>query len=316
MNSNKIPIDIIISSFRGELSPARSESFREWLSEEGNDVKYAALQKVWHQTIINAGEFNVRKGYNKFRNRVSNAWKTTAVAAFITAAVTLVFVFLNLSVPKMSSSGTQEYICMSGKSRVALPDGTIVTLHKNAKLSYNQYFSSSARTVNLDGEAYFDVVSDPDNPFVVAIDDIDIIVYGTTFNVMEDDQSVTVSLLEGSLDVKAGENVVCTLVPGHEVVYDKETRSLVEGSADVAFASCWAQDRLTFTQASLGEVCRYMSKWYGVEIIMPESLGSSGSYTFTIRDESIDQILDIMKRINPIGYRYTNDNRIIISEIL
>ena len=167
MNSNKIPIDIIISSFRGELSPARSESFREWLSEEGNDVKYAALQKVWHQTIINAGEFNVRKGYCRFRNRVSNAWKTTAVAAFITAAVTLVFVFLNLSVPKMSSSGTQEYICMSGKSRVALPDGTIVTLHKNAKLSYNQYFSSSARTVNLDGEAYFDVVSDPDNPFVV-----------------------------------------------------------------------------------------------------------------------------------------------------
>ena len=209
-----------------------------------------------------------------------------------------------------------SHTCISGKSRVVLPDGSVATLHKNTILSYDKYFSCSNRKINLDGEAYFDVVSDPDNPFTISIDEIEITVYGTTFNVMENSQNVIVSLLEGSLEVKADENVVCTLVPGHAAVYDKETGSLVEGRADVAFASCWAQDRLIFTQASLGEVCRYMSKWYGIEIILPESLSSSGSYAFTIRDESIDQILDIVNRINPISYRYTNDNRVIISETL
>ena len=73
---------------------------------------------------------------------------------------------------------------------------------------------------------------------------------------------------------------------------------------------------MTFTQASLGEVCRYLSKWYSVEIVIPESLKASCSYTFTIREEPIDQILDIMSRINPMKYIYTNDHRIIISEIL
>ena len=80
-------------------------------------------------------------------------------------------------------------------------------------------------------------------------------------------------------------------------------------------AACWAKDRLTFTQASLGEVCRYLSKWYGVQIVVPDELKSSCSYTFTIKDEPIDQILDIMSRINPMKYLYTNDYRIIISEI-
>ena len=98
-------------------------------------------------------------------------------------------------------------------------------------------------------------------------------------------------------------------------IYDKETGCLIDRKDDVAFASCWAKDRLTFTQASLGEVCRYLSKWYGVQIVVPDELKSSCSYTFTIKDEPIDQILDIMSRINPMKYLYTNDYRIIISEI-
>ena len=98
-------------------------------------------------------------------------------------------------------------------------------------------------------------------------------------------------------------------------IYNKVSGSLTSAKDDVDFASCWASESLTFTQTSLGEVCRYLSKWYGVEIVVPEHLKTSCSYTFTIREEPIDQILEIMSRLNPMKYLYTNDHRIIISEI-
>lgn len=316
MDTNKIPVDIIISSFRGNLSSTQNESLHEWLSEEDNTEKYEALKKVWDQTVSDAGEFESPKGYRKFRRRTTSVWKTIAATASMVAIVALVLVSAYLSYSEASVPGTQEYTCLSGKSLVILPDGSSVTLHKGATLSYSESFSCTNRVVSLDGEAYFDVTSDPENTFTVSIDEIGITVYGTSFNVMEDNKSIVVSLLEGSLDVVSNKNNVCSLVPGHAAVYDKMTGCLVEGKADVAFASCWAKDRLTFTQASLGEVCRYMSKWYGIEIILPESLESSCLYTFTIREESVDQILGIMDRINPMNYIYTNDNRIIISEIL
>jgi len=211
---------------------------------------------------------------------------------------------------------TQTYSCVTGKSSLLLPDGSTVVLHNGATLSYDNSFSKANREVSVEGEAYFDVAKDTENTFTVKVDDIAVTVHGTTFNVLEDSESVTISLVEGSVDVHAGDETTCTLSPGHSAVYDKETGSLIDRKDDVAFAACWAQDRLTFTQASLGDVCRYLSKWYGVEIVVADALQSSCSYTFTISEEPIDQILDIMSRISPMKYLYTNDHRIIISEIL
>ena len=318
MNGNtkkeKLPTDIIIASFRGDLTDSQKSELREWLSAEGNQGKYDALKRVWDSTVSNAGEFDSHKAFGRLRRKVSNVWKIIASAASVAAAAAIGFTLYN--VHHLEPVFTCTYTCMTGKSSVTLPDGSKVILHKGASLSYDNSFTKTNREISLEGEAYFDVTKDAENTFTVQVDDIDIAVHGTTFNVMEDAESVIVSLVEGSVDVLTRDAAKCTLAPGNSAIYDKETGALIDRKDDVAFASCWAQDRLTFTQASLGEVCRYLSKWYGVEIVVADALKSSCSYTFTIREEPIDQILDIMSRINPMKYLYTNDHRIIISEIL
>ena len=318
MNGNtkkeKLPTDIIIASFRGDLTDSQKSELREWLSAEGNQGKYDALKRVWDSTVSNAGEFDSHKAFGRLRRKVSNVWKIIASAASVAAAAAIGFTLYN--VHHLEPVFTCTYTCMTGKSSVTLPDGSKVILHKGASLSYDNSFTKTNREISLEGEAYFDVTKDAENTFTVKVDDIDIAVHGTTFNVMEDAESVIVSLVEGSVDVLTRDAAKCTLAPGNSAIYDKETGALIDRKDDVAFASCWAQDRLTFTQASLGEVCRYLSKWYGVEIVVADALKSSCSYTFTIREEPIDQILDIMSRINPMKYLYTNDHRIIISEIL
>ena len=320
MNDNtkteKIPMDIIIASFRGDLADSLKIDLGEWLASEGNQEKYDALKRVWDSTVFNAGEFESRKAYGRLRRMMSNIWKTCAIAASVAAVVAVGFTLYNIYDGQSEPALTQIYACVTGKSSVILPDGSSIVLHKGASLSYDNTFSKTNRTVSLEGEAYFDVAKDAENTFTVNVGDIDITVYGTTFNVSEDSQTITVSLVDGSVDVATEAGMTCALVPGHSAIFDKQTGNLIDRKDDVAFASCWAQDRLTFTQASLGEVCRYLSKWYGVEIVVADALKSSCSYTFTIREEPIDQILDIMSRINPMKYLYTNDHRIIISEIL
>ncbi len=318
MNDNtktgKLPIGIIIASFRGDLTDSQKTILNEWLSAEGNQKKYDALKRVWDSTVSNAGEFESRKAYGRVRHRISNIWKPFAIAASVAAISAVCFTLYNIY--REEPALTQTYACVTGKSSVLLPDGSSVVLHKGASLSYDNTFSKTNRAVSLDGEAYFDVAKDAENTFTVCVDDIDITVYGTTFNVLENDQTITVSLVDGSVDVATMTGMTCSLTPGHSAIFDKQTGNLIDRTDDVAFAACWAKDRLTFTQASLGEVCRYLSKWYGVEIIVADALKASCSYTFTIREEPIDQILDIMSRINPMKYLYTNDHRIIISEIL
>lgn len=313
--SSKIPTEIIIASFRGELDDFQRTELDNWLSLEGSKEKYETLKRLWDHTVINAEGFDSHKAYGKLRRRTSGLWKKLAIAASAAAAA-VVAGFVLYNTYNVEPPLTQTYACLTGRSVLNLPDGSNVVLHSGASLSYDNSFSRKNRAVSLDGEAYFDVAKDTENTFTVSVDDIDITVYGTTFNVSEDNNSVVVSLIDGSVDVMTKSGVRCALQPGHSAIFEKETGSLISRMDDVAFAACWAQDRLTFTQSPLGEVCRYLSKWYGVEIIVADALKSSCSYTFTIREEPIDQILDIMSRINPMKYIYTNDHRIIISEIL
>lgn len=319
MNDNtkteKIPTDIIIASFRGDLTDSQKTALGEWLSAEGNQEKYDALKRVWDSTVSNAGEFESQKAYGRLRRMMSNIWKTFAIAASVAAVAAVGFTLYNIYDGQSEPALTQTYACVTGKSSVILPDGSSIVLHKGASLSYDNTFSKTNRTVSLEGEAYFDVAKDTENTFTVSVDDVDVVVHGTTFNVNETCESVVVSLVEGSVEVITPSGTGCLLAPGQSATFNKDSGSLVRQKDDVLFASCWAQDRLTFTQASLGEVSTYLSKWYGVEIVVPEELKSSCSYTFTIREEPIDQILDIMSRINPMKYLYTNDHRIIISEI-
>ena len=321
MDSNSkfkgIPTDLIIASFKGALAQDERDSLNAWLSVEGNKERYEALHRLWEHTVSNAEDFSSSKGYGRFRRMISNVWKRVAIAASVAAVAVTVAVTLSTmySTPATSDISRQICTCMTGKSAVELPDGSKVVLHQGASLSYDNAFSKTNRTVELKGEAYFDVAKDAENEFVVSSAGVDIIVHGTSFNVSESEEAVTVSLVDGSVEIVTGNDVRCSLTPGYSAIYNKVSGSLTSAKDDVDFASCWASESLTFTQTSLGEVCRYLSKWYGVEIVVPEHLKTSCSYTFTIREEPIDQILEIMSRLNPMKYLYTNDHRIIISEI-
>jgi ferric-dicitrate binding protein FerR (iron transport regulator) len=207
----------------------------------------------------------------------------------------------------------QTYASLTGKSKVVLPDGSEVWLHSNSTLSYNDFNKNNTREVSMTGEAYFDVKKDAGKPFIVSVNDVKVKVHGTSFNVNAYDKSgqVLVSLFEGnvSMDV-AGKQVF--LSPGEEGSYDGNIRLLSVKQGDVDFAKSWSNDHLRFENKNLRQVCRYLSKWYTVDIDIDPAIANNQSYTFTLRDESLEEVVRILSRINEIDYQFDENNKLLL----
>ena len=110
-------------------------------------------------------------------------WAAAACAAGIAAF----FVFsgkLNGSAETPVASLVNEISTKPGsKSRVQLPDGTVVTLNAGSKLSYDKEYGKELREVSLTGEGFFEVTKMKEKPFIIHTSSINIKVLGTVFNI-------------------------------------------------------------------------------------------------------------------------------------
>jgi len=163
---------------------------------------------------------------------------------------------------------------------VVLPDKSKVWLNAASSLIYNTNMNiSKERVVSLEGEAYFEVAKDKARPFVVISKGQEIEVLGTHFNLnaYDDEPAVATTLLEGSVQVTAGENKQI-LKPGFQAVNNKGFIKIKE--ADVETAVDWKEGDFYFENADFRSVMRKISRWYDVEIIydpsVPETITSNG----------------------------------------
>src|SRR5690606_36229691 len=105
-----------------------------------------------------------------------------------------------------------------GQYQVSLPDGTKVWLNADSKLYYPRAFSGNTRTVQMEGEAYFEVAKDEQKPFIVQTNRQKVEVLGTHFNVnaYSEEPISAVSLLEGKVKVSLANQAERTLLPGQQ----------------------------------------------------------------------------------------------------
>ena len=171
----------------------------------------------------------------------------------------------------------------------------------------------SKREVDLQGEAYFSVKHDTNIPFVVHSNGASVKVHGTKFNVNSYSMSdnILVSLYEGSVSMKiANKNVM--LKPGEEGNYDKLKNTLDVKNGDVDFAKSWTNDQLRFKDKNLRYVCRYLAKWYSVDIVIDSAIADNQSYSFTLQNESLEDVIRILSRINSIEYKFDENNNLTL----
>jgi len=165
----------------------------------------------------------------------------------------------------------------------------------------------------MSGEAYFNVTHDSQRPFIVRTKGLDVEVHGTKFNVEAIPNALytTVSLKSGSVSLKTNKEVKY-LSPNEIAIFDRRSRNLSIEKNSIDLATSWANSEFYFDKKSLGYVCKYLSKWYNVKIKLDDRLNNKYLYTFTLRNESLEEIMRLISRINPINYSFDESNQLII----
>ncbi|MEG1586906.1 MAG: DUF4974 domain-containing protein [Bacteroidales bacterium] len=242
----------------------------------------------------------------KPENRFVNSWRT--IAAILIPLFILNVTGWLLFLKEPGGTGLKEiYAGRGDKMVVVLPDGSRVWLNSDTRLSYPDNFASGVRFVNLSGEAFFEIESDPDHPFLVHAGDVEIKVLGTTFNVTayENDNLITSTLEEGKISLSAGlkKKTKYTLIPGETAVYSKDDGSCrIERQSQYQNSSAWKTNQLQFNNTPLPEILKILERRYNVDFeVMDEDLAGY-TYTFTSHDETVEEILSGMKAITPIDY--------------
>jgi ferric-dicitrate binding protein FerR (iron transport regulator) len=156
-----------------------------------------------------------------------------------------------------------------GEYQVVLPDGSKVWLNAASSLRFPTAFTGTARSVELTGEAYFEVAANKDRPFEVKVNGMEVKVLGTHFDIMayHDEPVIRTTLLEGSVQVSAGSRQI-VLLPGQQASLDHSGNSNIEVSrADVQAAVAWKNGLFLFHDTDIRSVLREIARWYDAEVV-------------------------------------------------
>jgi transmembrane sensor len=197
---------------------------------------------------------------------------------------------------------------------LTLPDGTQVRLNAGSSLSYPEKFLDSLREVTLAGEAYFQVVSNKNAPFVIHSGKVTTRVVGTSFNISAypDNSQVRIAVVEGKVSVKTNEmenkSAVC-LTQDEMVTFEEELGELVVSNFEKDELIAWKDGILCFEKADFTQSIKILERWYGVkvEIGKHRKLDPAWRFSGKFKDKPLDYILNVMSYPNMFSYKI-NEN--------
>lgn len=243
-------------------------------------------------------------------------FRSKALKYCIAAAAAAALFLIGAATSELVTGKRQETVLMASSENISsytLPDGSKVWLNKNSWLAYNQKFGKRTRQVTLKGEGYFEVNRDEQRPFIVKMqNNLDIKVLGTTFNACNYPSlnKAEVILRSGSVQVSDnGRNEYVILKPNQKFTWN-------EGSAEISSVNAmnccrWFEHRLVFDNVKLKDILENLSHKYQTEISLNVGNLADKHMSMTIRDESVEDILDILTTLLPIRWRYQGAEIII-----
>ena len=263
-------------------------------------------------------------------------WYAAAAVLILSLSLSLYYYLLPTS-PKPKQLAVKEVLSgTASRSVLELPDGTKVWLNADSKLVYGEDFNGDLRQVNLEGEAFFDVVKDSLRPFIVHTSNIDIRVLGTAFNVKAYavDPTIETTLIRGSVEVIRKDDPSSPkmiLRPNEKLVYNKEQihtpvevtskvpvvqrihqqisiHHLPENTADsIRVETSWRFNRLILDGETFEMLASKIGRWYNVDIRFEDKEVRHYRFKGVFEKETIEQALSALQLTAPFEYEIKNN---------
>lgn len=222
---------------------------------------------------------------------------------------------VELTTPKLHRIETPK----SAQYALQLPDGTKVWLNSLSQIKYPIEFVGPQRKVELVGEAYFEVVHNPKQPFIVVTAQQEVNVLGTSFNVFaypsEPEQT---TLIEGSVKVSCGNNELM-LIPGQQA-HTSIDGFLSMKTVDTSTFTAWKDGDFSFQDTPIKEIMNQLSRWYDVDVVYqdaPDNLRLSGMVS---RSKQLDTVIDVLEMTGKVKFsleinQQTKERRIKVKSL-
>ncbi|HRO85871.1 MAG TPA: FecR domain-containing protein [Niabella sp.] len=187
---------------------------------------------------------------------------------------------------------------------LTLADGSKVWLNAASSLRYPTAFTGNERKVEITGEAYFEVAHDPVTPFIVSKDGTTVQVLGTHFNVnaYDDEHSLNVTLLEGSVSVGTIYSRQPKVIgPGEQAQVGKGGDIKLVNSVDTDEVMAWKNDLFSFKGAGIESIMRQVSRWYDVDVIFEKQV-TEKFYAEVSRSTNVSMLLKMLEATRSVQF--------------
>ena len=299
-------VHIVTRVLANEANAKDMLAINDWMSrDEKNRHKLMQLTEYWNIPVNIGNAETPEVSFVKFQQRMAtyNAkkkmFRTWAMPMAVSFALLIVGTFMMYLFMKNTPAVEHyTYVSPNGDYQLTLPDQTTVHLNKNSRITYSSEYGAKNRQVELQGEAYFDVVKNSE-PFRLAIANTDAVieVLGTKFNVKayEDEPDIVVTLEEGSIRFSDGKQQVL-MSPDQQLTYHRAGSDYQLNDTDVELYISWKDKVYRYSRISLQELCTELEKIYGIEINLSPKLSDisiTGSFEYR---QSIEEVLNMMKK--------------------
>ena len=202
---------------------------------------------------------------------------------------------------------------------LVLSDGTRLWVNSESTVRYPVHFGRELREVELEGEAFFEVMSGLESAFVVKTSSYAVHVAGTRFNVKSypDEDLVATTLVSGSVAIPAStHHAGCVMMPGEQYRYMKTADSAVLEQVDTSLYTSWMENRLRMRSTSLWEIAVQLQRTYDVGFAFENESLKSVSYTGVIPlNENLQVILGQLAKVSSVQFEITDDLVFISSKL-
>lgn len=318
--------ELLVLYFEGKMDERETLKVEKWKeSSAENQLLFEEYLATWNSVGFlktmkkYRGEEALKKVHSKIKVKEKDGFFTVLqrIAAILLLPFIISTLYFAFSGKQANSPAIWQTIKTPAgiRSEFLLPDSTKVYLNSNSSISFPMAFNGKTRDVKTNGELFFEVKKDKSKPFIVDAGEIGIEVTGTEFKVSNyaSEKLTEVVLASGSVNIFQGKyngekHELIQLKPSERACLFKDQERLNIDKVDVDKYISWKDGILVFRDDSLKEVVRRLNRWFNADIKLADKDLEGYVYNATFENESLTQILDLLKLTAPIEYSIKQKN--------
>jgi transmembrane sensor len=301
-NNSHISDDLLVKYLLGEATAEERLQVDQWVAaDSANEKQFQQFMLIWHESkkLEKQSTVDADAAWQRFKQRVEHKpaktialpgrnmnWMRVAAMLILMIGGSITgYYYLNSRMITLNAEGAIL--------AQTLPDGTTVTLNKNASISYPRSFSGDTREVTLDGEAFFNVMPDKSHPFIIHANEADVRVVGTSFNVKSNATQTEVIVETGIVQVSKQAKKV-TLNPKEKATVKKSLAEPVKEDNTDELYNYYRTKEFVCNGTPLYRLVDVLNEAYDAHIVIANEDIRDLPLTTTFHNASLDDILEVI----------------------